>query len=128
MRGDIDGFALMAQGTNGPLFEACMKNPTIRDRFLKRLNELLATTFSAQNTLPMLQAQYEKLQPVLPQYLDMIGRDMDDYNDRMGSLVRAVRNRPTQVLKDCVAYLGLNEAQFNSYFADAIASIEAYGK
>ncbi|MGX8706718.1 MAG: CotH kinase family protein, partial [bacterium] len=69
----IDGFELMAQGTNAQLFKAFMTNPTLRDRFLDYLNQALSTFLSSQSLADAANAQLARVSPLLPDYLNMMG-------------------------------------------------------
>ena len=127
MRDNTNGFEILAQGTNRALFKACMDNPTLRDRFLDKLNTALATYLSPQHMSDAVSAQFQRLKPLMPQYLEMIGLSQDTYASRVKALVSQIGRRPKLVLVQCAKYLNLSDDEMRERFADAIAAIEAYG-
>lgn len=126
MREDLDSFEVLAGGNYGTLFKSCMKNPTIRERFLVYFNQALATYMSPQNMYDMIQEQYQQLQPVLPQYLDMVGVTRSEYDASVKNFAMRATRRSTEIIKHCAEYLNLSTEETNRYFADAIAAINAY--
>ncbi|MDO4866981.1 MAG: lamin tail domain-containing protein [Clostridia bacterium] len=126
MRGDEDGFALLAQGTNAQLFKACMNNPAIRERLLANLNTALATYLSSEHVTALVDEQFQRLKPLLPDYLEMMGLSQSHYASALKSLRGAIGKRPRLVLKHCADYLNLTQEDVYRLFPDAIAAIEAY--
>ncbi len=122
-----DSFALLAQGTNAQLFRAFMANSTLRDRFLDNLNAALSTYLSSQSLTDAVKAQYERLQPLLPDYLQKVGVSEKNYKGYIKSLLNAIRKRPALVLDYCAAYLHLSAEEMRARFADTYAAIEAFG-
>ena len=126
LRDDIDGFALLAQGTNSVLFKACMENPVFQDRFLDCLNRMLATTLSSENITSLVQAQYERIRPVLPDYWEKVGMTEKKYEAAYKGLLKVIGERPAKTLKYCAAWLGLGEEEMRRRLPDAYAAIEAW--
>ncbi len=124
MRDNVNGFENLAQGTNRALFQACMNNPTLRDRFIDKLNTALSTYLSSQNMSDAVNEQFQRIKPLMPQYLEMIGISKDGYASRVRALVTRINQRPAQVLEQCAAYLNLSEDEMRARFADAYAAIE----
>ena len=126
LRDDIDGFALMAQGTNGVLFTACMSNPLFQERFLACLDRLLSSTLSSENVTALVNAQYERIRPVLPDYWARTGMTEKQYAAALKGLLKTVSERPAKVLNHCAAWLNLTEAELRAALPDAFAAIEAW--
>ena len=126
LRDDIDGFALLAQGTNGVLFNACMSNPAFQERFLACLNRLLATTLSSENVTALINAQYERIRPVLPDYWNKTGMTEKQYAAALRGLLTAAGERPARVLDHCAAWLNLSGDELRARLPDACAAIEAW--
>ena len=126
MREDLDSFDILSGGNYGTLFKSCMQNPTIRERFLVYFNQALATYMSPQSMFDMIQAQYQRLQPVLPQYLDMIGVTRSEYDANVKNFANRATKRSGEIIQHCSNYLKLSSEETNRYFADALAAIEAY--
>ena len=128
LREEIDGFELMAQGTNGQLFMACMKNPTIRERFVKYLNTALATSLSSRSMVTAAQAQHEKIEPCMPAVRARLNLSRQRCETRYAALIERMNARPAKVIDQCKAYLGLTDDEVQTYFADALREIEAWEK
>ena len=123
---DIDSFDLMARGTNGAVFTACMSNPIFQDRFIAYFNQALATTLSSRNVTEMVQAQRPRILPVLPDFWEKVGMTEKQYNAAYNSLLRAIDERPSIVLRHCQNWLKLSDDDMQRLFPDALAAIEAW--
>ncbi|MBQ3424437.1 MAG: lamin tail domain-containing protein [Clostridia bacterium] len=123
----INGFELMAQGTTGQLFRALMRNDTLRERFLANLDEALATYLSSRSMREAAEAQYGRIEPLLPDYLANLGLSMSKYRDSMKNLLTNIRTRPARVLAQCAETFGFSEEEMHRRFAGAYAAIEADG-
>ena len=131
LRGGADsgnGFKLMSTGVNGPLFRAFMKNDRLRERFLDNLNKALGSYLSSQSMHDAVMAQFERIRPVLPDYLDNLDLSQAHYKSLLESLLDNVALRPSRVLKHCAGYFNFTESQMRERFPDAIAAIEAYSR
>ena len=120
-----DGFALMTQGTNADLFKAFMANPPLRERFIARLDEALGSFLSTQALLEAVDAQYQRIVPLLPPYWEKMGLTRKKYDSAVNSLRTSIRKRPAQVLRHCAEYLSMTEDQIRQSFPRAISAIEA---
>jgi len=120
------GFELMAQGTNAQLFNAVMANDQLRERFLDNLNLALSTYLSSENLARAVQAQYERIKLLLPDYLAKVDVTESRYQTNLKNLMSNVRTRPALVLQQCAEYLHMSEAEVRARFPEAIAAIEAY--
>ena len=124
LRDDIDGFALLAQGTNSVLFKACMSNPIFQERFLTYFNRAMATTLSSANVTAKVRAQYERIHPALPAYWEKTGMTEKKYEAAYQGLLKTIERRPAKVLKNCADWLGLSDEEMRRRFPDALAAIE----
>jgi len=122
-----NGFELMAQGTNAQLFRAFMANEPLRERFLANLNTALATYLSSQGMEDAVREQFERIRPLLPDYLANLGLTQSRYRSNMKNLMFNVRSRPARVLEQCAEYLHIPPDEMRERFADAYAAIDAYG-
>ena len=125
LREDIDGFALMAQGTNGQLSRACMTNPILRDKLLANLNTALSTYLSSASLLEDARAQFERIRPILPQYLQKMGMTQKQYRSALGGLQWNINKRPGVVLQHCAADLNLSQEEMDRIFAETYAAMNA---
>ena len=124
----VDGFELMAQGTNAQLFKAFMANPTLRDRFLDNLNAALSTYLSSQSMAEAADVQLHRILPLLPDYLKKMEITEQKYKSAYKNLLSNIRTRPALVLQHCAKYLNLSRAEMESRFAETYAAIAAYGQ
>lgn len=123
-RDGIDGFELMAQGTNGVLFSACMNNPQIRDRFIERLDRLLAGVCSTEHLTDMVKSQFELIKPVLPDYLANLGVSKDRYQEKYGMLLGRLKKVPKTAIQQCANYLHLSDEEVLVRFEASIRKIQ----
>ena len=128
LRNDINGFELMAQGTNAQLFNAFMTNPTLRDRFLEYLNRAMSTFLSSQNILDDIEAQFERIKPLLPQYLEKLDMTQSRYRSALNSFCNYVRRRPAVVLRSVADYLGLSQEELERRFAETYAVMREFNR
>ena len=125
-RSSGSGFELLAQGTNAQLFKAFMANDRLRERFLDNLNRALSTYLSSQSMADAVQAQYARIEPLLPEYLCKMGISDYKYRDNLKNLISNVRSRPARVIQQCAEYLGMSETEALERFAEAIEAIGEY--
>ncbi len=123
-----NGFKLMANGINGPLFRAVLTNDALREKFLSNLNRALGSYLSSRSMTDAVQAQFEHIQPMLPQYLKKVKVTPERYKKHLESLLDTIAARPALVLKHCAAALNLREKEVRECFPDALAAIEAFKK
>ena len=120
------GFELMAQGTNAQLFNAVMANDDLREKFLDNLNRALSTYLSSASLARAVQEQYERIAPLLPEYLAKVEVTESRYQTNLKNLMSNVRTRPALVLQQCAEYLNIPEDEMRERFTESIAAIEAY--
>ncbi len=125
-KNSVNGFELLAQGTNAQLFNAFMANDRLRERFLENLNGALSTYLSSAGMAQAVQAQYARIRPLLPQYLEKMGISEYKYETNLKNLMSNVRSRPALVLQQCAEYLHIGEAEMREQFAETIEAIGQY--
>ena len=116
----------IGQSTDTTLFRGCMRNPTFRDQFLTYLGEMLATTFSTENVLEKFEAQYRRIEPLLPEYVEKWNYKLN-YGIRV--VINYAKERPAKLIgyfKNCKA-LGLTDADMQKYFGAAMQKIAEGG-
>ncbi len=114
------------KATDTTLFIACMKNDTIRDRFLTYFGQQLATTFSSANVISLMQERFELIEGLLPGYLEQIGSTETTYANELKIFAAYAETRPTKILEYFDGVFNFTDAQKQKYFGDAIAAINAY--
>ena len=116
--------------TDNSLFIACMQNPRFRDEFLTYMGEQMATTFTTEHVLSLIQARYEILEPLLADQLERWGPSMSSYQSQLQELVEYAQTRPTRLLQFFMGYgvedsnIALTQEEMMHYFGDAIAIIQ----
>ncbi|MGX8705741.1 MAG: CotH kinase family protein, partial [bacterium] len=109
--------------TDNTLFIACMKNDRFRARFLTFLGEKMATTFTSENILNMVQEFLDKLTPIMADQLERWGPSEEEYQTAMRKFINYIKSRPMrmfQFLKGA-ENLHLTRAEMEQYFGDALA-------
>ncbi len=109
--------------TDTTLFIGCMKNPVFREQFLTYFGEQLATTLSTENVMARIQERYDALQPLLPAYLEKIGKTMNNYNSAMKDLAEYAQSRPEKIIGYFRDTFKFSDADLQKYFGAAIEKI-----
>ena len=111
--------------TDNTLFIACMKNDTFRHRFLTFLGQKMATTYSADNVVKMIEELYNAMKPILPDHLARWEEKAGDYRSALNTLVNYAKSRPKRMLQflKYAERLHLTKAEMQTYFGDAMALV-----
>ena len=114
--------------TDNSLFIACMKNPRFKDEFLTYMGEQMATTFSTENVMRLIDARSEILAPILPEQLERWGQSQKSYDNAMKKLTNYAKDRPLKLLKyfSTCQYLNLSTDDMYHYFGNALEVIQNY--
>ena len=123
--------------TDNTLFIACMKNPRFRDEFLTHMGREMATTFSTEHILSLVQERYAILQPLLADQFAKWGSSEDAYQSAMREFVSYAERRPMLLLgyfkgvdmdnggkEFSKSQIKLSDAEMQKYFGDAIALVQ----
>ena len=113
------------KNTDTTLFRACMQNDQIRDQFLTYFGQQLATTFSTENLVGMMEERYYKIDGLLPQYLAQAGISESKYKSALTDLVNYAKTRPTKILGYFDGVFHFSDEEKQRYFGDAVAKIQA---
>ena len=104
------------------LFRRLMQNASMRDWFLRRFGELLATTFSAEHVTGLIEARCALLEPEMAAECSRWGWATDTWKRYCVRLRNYARRRP----KDLIGYLTedfrLTDEQAGEYFGGAESS------
>ena len=112
--------------TDTTLFIACMKNDTIRDRFLTYFGQQLATTFSSESVMAKIIERYEMIDGLLPAYLEKLGSSTSKYASQLKKFAAYAETRPAKILEYFDGVFNFTDAEKQQYFGDAIEAINAY--
>ncbi len=84
--------------TDNRLFVACMRNDRFRERFLSHLGERMATTFTAEHIVGLIEGFYNHVSAITPDHLARWGLEESDYREQMEYLVSYAKTRPERML------------------------------
>ncbi len=114
--------------TDNTLFIACMKNPRFRDEFLTHMGKEMATTYTTESVMAMIQERYEILKPLLDDQLARWDTSWDRYERELKSFIKYAQERPRKLITyfSKTEHLNLTEEQMLHYFGDAIQAIKDY--
>ena len=121
LRGDTAGS--ITQQSN-MLFRKLMQNATMRDYFLTRMGQLLATTFSAENVVGKIQARYELLQPEMKAECERWGWSLATWKRYGTKILHYAKTRPKKMIAWLTDDFDLSQAQAQAYFGEAMAKTE----
>ena len=105
---------------NNLLFRSLMKNAGMRDWFLTRFGELLATTFSARNVTEKIKQRYELLDPEMDWEFKRWGWTRATWKHYVTKITSYARNRPTNLIQYLTDDFRLSAAQARTYFGKAL--------
>ena len=100
------------------LFRKLMKNAGLRDWFLRRMGQLLATTFSAENVTARIQARYALLEPEMEaecKRWNWTTATWKRYGQRM---INYAKSRPANLVQYLTADFRLSAEQAQAYFGN----------
>ena len=103
-----------------------MLNDRFRDEFLTYFGEQLATTFSTESVMLMIEERYDLIDGLLPQYLEKLGSTEEKYNRQLKELVDYAISRPTKILEYFDGVFNFSDADMQKYFGAAIEKIQAW--
>ena len=101
------------------LFKGLMKNAALRDWFLRRFGELLATTFSAEHVTEMIRERYALLEPEMPGECARWNWTVSTWKHYVAKMTRYAQKRPEQLIEYLTDDFHLTAAQARSYFGAA---------
>ncbi len=108
--------------TDNTLFIGCMKNPRFREEFLTYFGQKMATDFSTENVLAKFEERYERIEGVLPQYLERWGLTL---NSGIRKVVEYAQERPAKLIgKYFREAFNFTDAEMEKYFGEAIDKIQ----
>ena len=112
--------------TDTTLFLGLMKNDRFRDEFLTYFGEQLATTFSTRSIMRKIEARYDLIDGLLPQYLEKLDMSTEKYNQQLKKFVEYAQTRPTKILEYFDGVFNFSDADMEKYFGAAIEEINAW--
>ena len=104
-------------------FRQLMENDKVKDQFLTRFGELLATTLSAENVVNKITERAKLLQPEMARNCKRWGWKTATWERYVKGLISYAKKRPEMVIDDLCSTFHLSDAQRQMYFGDALAKI-----
>ena len=98
------------------LFRKLMKNAGLRDWFLRRMGQLLATTFSAENVTAKIQARYALLEPEMEAECKRWSWTTATWKRYGQRMLNYAKSRPTNLVGYLTADFKLTAEQAEAYF------------
>lgn len=105
------------------LFRALMKNADMRDWFLRRFGQLLATTFSAENVTGKIQERYTVLQPEMAAECKRWDWTLATWKHYGQKITNYAKQRPKNLIGYLADNFDLTPAQVQDYFGEALEKI-----
>ncbi len=102
------------------LFLALMQNPSMRDWFLTRFGELLATDLSSASVLAKIQEEYELLLPEMPMHCDRWDWSMSSWQNAGEDLVDYTKTQTSRIITSLIEQFRLTDEQAEQYLGVAM--------
>ena len=100
------------------MFVKLMANAETRDAFLRRMGDLLRTTFSAENVVARIEARYNLIAPEMEANCARWGWSVSSWQKAGSKFVSFARSRPRKLVEYLTVSFGLSDAQALEYFHD----------
>ena len=109
--------------TDNRLFIACIKNPHTREMFLSFLGHEMATTYSADHIVGMIEDYSALVAPILPDQLARWNLSREEYDKEVDKLIAYAKTRPMRMLQFLKGSenLHLTREEMERYFSEAIS-------
>ena len=104
-------------------FKQLMTNDTVRDYFLTRFGQLLATTLSSENVVGKIEARAALVKDEMKLNCKRWNWKRDTWQRYVSEMASYARKRPAALIKDLCKTFKLSDAQREMYFGEALAKI-----
>lgn len=108
------------------LFIALMNNSKVRDRFLTRMGELLATAFSSENVCGKIMDRYDILRPEMDRHCKRWNWSVSKWDKQCKRIYRYATTRPGKLMGYFKDYLDLTDEDMQHYFGPALEKAEKW--
>lgn len=106
-------------------FRQLMSNDEMKDYFLTRFGQLLATTFTAENVTARIAARADLIRDEMALNCKRWGWKTATWDRYVNSITEYARKRPAMLIRDLCKTFKLSDSQREYYFGDALAKIDA---
>lgn len=104
------------------LFYRLMQNDAIRDQFLRRMGELMTTTFTPQNVISRLEARYNAIADEMEKNCARWGTSYSGWQKDVKKLAEYASTRTEKLIGYFQLTFRLTDAQVQDYFGAALAN------
>ena len=117
------------QGFRHEPLNALLKVPEMKDRFLRRVSDLLATVFRWDNVEAHFDAVIDQLEPILPRHIARWkNMKLSNWKTNIKATKYYARVRPRKIPGLLKTAMKLTNAEMEEYFADTLALLEETNK
>jgi hypothetical protein len=117
------------QGFRHEPLNALLKVPEMKDRFLKRVSELLATVFRWDNVEAHFDTVIEKLEPILPRHISRWkNMKLSNWKTNIKATKYYARVRPKKIPELLKAAMKLTKDEVETYFGETLKLLEETNK
>ena len=117
------------QGFRHEPLNALLRVPEMKDRFLRRVSELLVTVFRWDNVEAQFDRVIEKLEPILPRHIARWkNMKMENWRKNIKATKYYARVRPKKIPGLLKTAMKLTDAEMETYFGDALRTLEETNK
>ena len=103
-------------------FSALMQVPAMRDKFLRRMGEIMAEQFTFQALSAAVDQLYMEFEPIMAFHVTRWSAlTMDSWTQNVDHLRQMLKDRPPQVVKDVQRVFKLTDAEVQQYFGEFLA-------
>ena len=117
------------QGFRHEPLNALLKVPEMKDRFLKRVSELLTTVFRWDNVEAHFDTVIEKLEPILPRHISRWkNMKLSNWKTNIKATKYYARVRPKKIPELLKAAMKLTKDEVETYFGETLKLLEETNK
>ena len=103
------------------LFVALMKNDEMRDWFMTRFGELLATNMSSQSVLAKIELEYNLLEPEMEMECARWDMSQEKWKSRVMDFAKEASTRTATIIAQLIDRFELSDEEAQRYFGTAMA-------
>lgn len=133
-RNDKNSFRMWLEGgpvgsittQDGELFRKLMLNGEMRDYFLTRFGELLATSFSPQNVYGKIEQRFEAIKYEMQRSCERWGWSVSSWTGYVRDIAEYASTRSARLVEFAQLSFELSDAEVQKYFGAALEEINAF--
>ena len=107
-------------------FRRLMQNAEVREYFLTRAGELLATNLCSENIVGKIEARRELIKDEMVYNCKRWKWKYSDWEKNVNRIIRYAQNRPGKMIGYFKEAFKLSDTDAQRYFGEAIAKVQSY--